>query len=308
MIPINTMNNILVTGGTGQVGKELQKLLPNARYIGSKEFDLTNENGVALLFGSNKFDTVIHLAAKVGGLMDNIQNPAIFYDNNVLINTLVLKYAYLSGVKNFLGILSTCIYPDYIEQYPIKESDLHKGIPAAGNLAYAYAKRALAVQIDAYNQQYKTNYNYIIPCNLYGLSEHENINTLHFVNALVKKIVIAKQNNQNKIVLFGDGTPRRQFIHAKDLASVIHHTIKHNIKENFNVAGDDNFSIKEMAEIALKVTNNSHIQIEFDTSKPNGQLRKDVDTSKFRQHLPDFKFTSFEAGVQELYTHYVNVL
>jgi GDP-L-fucose synthase len=300
------MNNILVTGGTGQVGKELQKLLPNARYIGSKEFDLTHENDVALLFGNNKFDTVIHLAAKVGGLMDNIQNPAIFYDNNVLINTLVLKYAYLSGVKNFLGMLSTCIYPDYIEQYPIKESDLHKGIPAAGNLAYAYAKRSLAVQIDAYNQQYKTNYNYIIPCNLYGLSEHENINTLHFVNALVRKIAVAVKNNQDHIILFGDGSPRRQFIHARDLAKIIDEIIYNNIKDNFNITGYDNFSIKEMAEIALNVTNNTHLGIKFDTTKPNGQLRKDVDNTIFKKHFPNFKFTSFEEGIIELYTKYIN--
>lgn len=300
------MKNILVTGGTGQVGKELQKLLPHAKYIGSSDFDLTNENAVMLLFSSNKFDTVIHLAAKVGGLMDNIQNPAVFFDKNILMNTLVLKYAYLSGVKNFLGILSTCIYPDAIEQYPIKEEVLHKGIPAAGNLAYAYAKRAFAVQIDAYNQQYKTNYNYIIPCNLYGLSEHEDINTMHFVNALIQKITLAVKNNQDHIVLFGDGSPRRQFIHARDLANVINQIVTNDIKDNFNVAGYDNYSIKEMAEIALRVTNNTHIKIKFDTTKPNGQLRKDVSISKFINHFPKFKFTSFEDGVSELYTNYIN--
>jgi GDP-L-fucose synthase len=300
------MKNILVTGGTGQVGKELQKLLPNARYIGSKDFNLTSENSVKLLFNNNKFDTVIHLAAKVGGLMDNIQNPALFYDQNILINTLVLKYAHLSGVKNFLGILSTCIYPDYIEQYPIKESDLHKGIPAAGNLAYAYAKRALAVQIDAYNQQYKTNYNYIVPCNLYGLSGHEDVHTLHFVNALVKKITTAVKNKQDHIVLFGDGSPRRQFIHARDLANIILNIILGDIKDNFNVAGYDNYSIKEMAEIALNVTNNRHIKINFDITKPNGQLRKDVDISKFIRYFPNFKFTLFEDGISELYTKYIN--
>lgn len=300
------MKNILVTGGTGQVGKELQKLLRNATYIGSKDFDLTDENSVKILF-NNKFDTVIHLAAKVGGLMDNIQNPAAFYDKNVLINTLVLKHSYLTGVKNFLGILSTCIYPDYIEEYPIKESDLHKGIPAAGNLSYAYAKRAFAVQIDAYNQQYKTNYNYIIPCNLYGLSEHNDVNTLHFVNALVKKIADAVKNNQDYILLFGDGSPRRQFIHARDLAHVIFEVIDKDIKDNFNVAGYDNFSIKEMAEIALRITGNDHIKIQFDTSKPNGQLRKDVDITKFKKNLPNFKFESFENGILELYNYYANV-
>jgi nucleoside-diphosphate-sugar epimerase len=300
------MKNILVTGGTGQVGKELQKLLPNAYYIGSKDFDLTNENEVISLFKSTQFNTVIHLAAKVGGIIDNIKNPAVFYDKNILMNTLILKHSYLSGVENFLGILSTCIYPDHIENYPIKEDDLHKGIPAASNLAYGYAKRAFAVQIDAYNQQYKTNYNYIIPCNLYGLSEHEDINTLHFVNALINKIAIAVKTQQSKITLFGDGTPRRQFIHARDLARIINETINKNIKSNFNVAGDDNFSIKEMAELALQITNNTNIQIEFDTSKPNGQLRKDVDNSILRKHFPDFKFTSFNDGVLELYNKYIN--
>lgn len=300
------MNNILVTGGTGQVGKELQKLLPNASYIGSKDFNLTNENSVKLLFGNNKFDTVIHLAAKVGGLMDNIKNPALFFDENILINTLVLKYAHLSGVNNFIGMLSTCIYPDQIKQYPIKESDLHNGIPAVENLAYAYAKRALAVQIDAYNKQYKTNYNYIIPCNLYGLSEHKDLNTLHFVNALIKKIVYAVKHNEDSITLFGDGSPRRQFIHARDLSKVIFEMVNKNIKDNFNVAGDDNFSIKEMSEIALKITGNGHIKIKFDTSKPNGQLRKDVDNTKFKTHFSDFKFVSFEDGVVELYNKYIN--
>ena len=295
------MKKLLVTGGTGQVGKELQTLLPNAVYIGSNDVNLLNQEATEQYFRANQFDSVIHLAAKVGGLMDNIQNPAIFYDSNVLINTNVLKSARENGVTRFIAILSTCIYPDEIASYPIKETDLHKGIPAAGNLAYAYAKRAMAVQIDAYNQQYKTNYNYIIPCNLYGLSEHENINTLHFVNALVKKIVDAVKNKQNKIVLFGDGSPRRQFIHAYDLARIIAEMYENNIHDNFNVSGDDNFSIKEMAEIALRVTNNTHISIEFDTSKPNGQLRKDVDNSKLKQHFPNFEFTKFEDGIIELY-------
>lgn len=300
------MKKLLVTGGTGQVGKELQTFLPDAVYIGSRDVNLMDQSSVNQYFRLNKFDSVIHLAAKVGGLMDNIQNPAIFYDYNVLINTNVLKSARENGVSRFISILSTCIYPDEIAEYPIKESDLHKGIPAAGNLAYAYAKRAMAVQIDAYNQQYKTNYNYIIPCNLYGLSEHENINTLHFVNALVKKIVDAVKHKQEKIVLFGDGSPRRQFIHANDLARVIAEMYQKDIYDNFNVCGDDNFSIKEMAEIALQVTNNTHLRIEFDTSKPNGQLRKDVDNSKFKRHFPDFQFTKFEKGIIELYNHYTD--
>jgi GDP-L-fucose synthase len=141
---------------------------------------------------------------------------------------------------------------------------------------------------------------------LYGLSEHEDVHTLHFVNALVKKIATAVKNKQDHIVLFGDGSPRRQFIHARDLANIISKTIVNDIKDNFNVSGYDNYSIKEMAEIALSVTNNNHIKINFDTTKPNGQLRKDVDISKFISHFPNFKFTAFEDGVCELYEKYIN--
>ena len=300
-------NKILVTGGTGQVGEELKSFIPHADYIGSKECDLTNEESVDELFAFNNYETVIHLAAKVGGIMDNLNNPVDFFEKNVLMNTNVVKQARIHKVKNFIGILSTCIYPEKVKSYPIHEHQLHDGIPPKGNLSYGYAKRSMAIHIDAVNQQYKTNYNYIIPTNLYGISKHEDPNTLHFVNALVKKIVDANRDGRGEIVLFGDGTPRRQFIHARDLARIIAEMYSSDIHDNFNVAGDDNLTIREMAEIALTVTGNTHLKITFDTTKPNGQLRKDVSNKKLKKIFPNFKFTKFEDGINELYNHYVNV-
>ena len=244
-----THSKIVVTGGSGLVGKALKKYLPNAVYLSSKDFNLTIEEEVKSMYLKYKPDTVIHLAAKVGGIIDNITKPAEYFTDNVLMNTLLVEYAHKFNVKRFIGILSTCIYPDKVPNYPMTEKDLFLGPPTPTNFSYGYAKRALAVQIDAYNQQYGTKYNYLIPCNLY--SEYDNFgneNKMHFITALLHKI----KNSTGSIELLGNGTPLRQFMHANDLARVIKEVIDKNITESFNIATYENYSIDEMAKIALK--------------------------------------------------------
>ena len=201
------MIKILVTGGSGLVGRYLKKILPNAMYISSKNYDLTSENDVKKLFKSNKFQTVIHLAARVGGIHHNIQEPIKYFEENILMNTLLIKYSYKNKVKNFLGVLSSCIYPDDVKKYPIKENLLFSGAPHDSLFPYSYAKRCMAVQIDSYNKKFNTKYNYIIPCNLYGEFDKFDPIQGHFVGALINKILIAKKNKKNHIKLFGDGTP-----------------------------------------------------------------------------------------------------
>jgi GDP-L-fucose synthase len=298
------MEKILVTGGSGLVGKYLKKYLPNAIYLSSKDFDLTTEEGVKLMYLRHKPDIVIHLAAKVGGIIDNINKPAEYYTQNVMMNTLLIDYAKKLNVKRFIGILSTCIFPDVMETYPMKEEDLHLGPPTMTNFSYGYAKRSMAVQIDAYNKQYGTKYQYLTPCNLYGVGDKDHEANSHFITALVKKIFDAKENNEESITLYGDGTPLRQFMFADDFAKIIYEVITNDIYDNFNVAGEENLSIKEMANIALQACDAENLEIKWDTDKPNGQHRKDVSIEKLKSLLPDFSPLKLSEGIKMVYKSY----
>lgn len=295
--------NILVTGGSSMVGKHLFKIFPQANYLTSKDCDLKSFDATLNLFKKIQPHLVIHLAAKVGGILDNIKNPVDFYEDNILINTNVLKACYLSGVNNFIGILSTCIYPDKLNknQYPIKEELLHDGPPTKTNFSYGYAKRCLEVQIRAYNEQYGTKYSSIIPCNLYSEHDHFEGDKAHFLSSLISKIHDAKINNKKHIQLFGSGKPLRQFMYAEDLAKAIVLSVNNNDSFCYNVCTPENKSIKEIAETALKACNAEHLKIKWDKTKPDGQFRKDASSEKFLTDYPNFKFTSLFEGIQKTY-------
>ena len=288
---------ILVTGGKGMVGKHLQEILPEAVYIGSRDYDLRDWLDVEKLFEIYNPTHVIHLAAKVGGIQDNLAKPAEYFDDNILINTNVLKMCKWYNVKRFVGILSTCIYPDVVEKYPMKEKDMFLGPPAKSNFSYGYAKRSLAVQVDAYNKQYDTKYNYLTPCNLY--SEHDNFNNeskMHFMTALLKKIKLSKET----LNLLGTGKPLRQFMYAGDLARIIKEVINNDITDSFNVAPSENLSIDEMANISLNILN-KNLKIKYSKPELDGQFRKDVCNKKLLTYFPNFKFTNFEEGIKKVY-------
>lgn len=297
-------NKIVVTGGSGMVGNSLKLILPEAAYLSSKDYDLTSEKGVVQMYQDLKPSVVIHLAAKVGGIIDNIDKPYTYFTDNVLMNSLLIEHARKSDVKRFIGVLSTCIYPDVVENYPMKEDKLHDGSPTPTNFSYGYAKRCMAVQIDACNNQYGTNYQYLTPCNLYGhFDNYENENKMHFVSALIKKIHLAKINGNDKITLFGTGNPLRQFMHSDDFANVIKKCIDDNIYENFNVATEENISINEIAKIALRACEATHLKIEYDSSKPDGQFRKDVNVDLLKKIIPDFKPIDLYSGIKNTYDY-----
>ena len=184
------------------------------------------------------------------------------------------------------------------------ESDLHLGPPTKTNFSYGYAKRSLAVQIDAYNQQYGTKYQYLIPCNLYGEYDKYGDNS-HFIAALIKKIHVAKINNHDAMVLFGDGTPLRQFMHSDDLAYIIHYCLENNIHNNMNVATPENLSISEMAKIALQACGVDKINIMYDASKPNGQYRKDVSVELLKEKIPSFNPIKLKDGIKKTYDYLI---
>lgn len=294
-------NKIVVTGGSGMVGKSLKKIMPGAIYLSSKDYDLTSEKGVAQMYQDLKPSVVIHLAAKVGGIVDNINKPYTYFTDNILMNSLLVEYARHYGVERFIGILSTCIYPDVVENYPMKEEMLHGGPPTPTNFSYGYAKRCLAVQIDACNKENGTKYQYLTPCNLYG--EHDKFgDNSHFVAALIKKIHSAKNLGHDKITLFGTGTPLRQFMHSDNLAEVIKMCIDENVYESFNVATEQNVSINQIAQTALDACDANHLKIEYDSNKPNGQFRKDVSIEKMKKIFPNFKATNLHDGIKKTYS------
>ena len=292
------MSKIIVTGGSGLVGKHLKEILPNAIYLGSKDCDLTDIKKVRWLISSYAPDIVIHLAAKVGGIQDNLKYPADYFDDNILMNTNILKVCKEYNVKRFIGILSTCIYPSVVDNYPMSEEDLFKGPPPPSNFSYGYAKRCLAVQIDAYNKQFNTNYNYLIPCNLYGDYDNmHNENKMHFITALLNKI---RNSKDNSLHLLGTGKPLRQFMYAGDLAKIIKLVIENDITESFNVAPNFNYSINDMAEMALEATSNDY-KIIYSKPELDGQYRKDVSNKKLLKIFPNFKFTDLKEGLKQVY-------
>ena len=297
--------NILVTGGSGMVGKSLQKIMPDAIYLSSSDYNLTSEGEVWKMLDDIQPDAIIHLAAKVGGIIDNINKPADYFTDNVLMNTLLINSANDFGIERFISILSTCIYPDYPylnSFYPMREPQLHDGPPTQTNFSYGYAKRCLAVQTEAYNKQYNKNFQYLIPCNLYGEFDKYGDNS-HFIAALIKKIHVAKKNGDDKIVLFGTGSPLRQFMHSDDLARVIKQCLENDIYENMNVATEENLSIKQMAEIALDACGANNLTVHFDSNYPDGQYRKDVSIDLLKRTIPDFTAIELHAGIQKTYKY-----
>ena len=293
-----TTDKILVTGGTGQVGKHLQEILPTATYLSSSDCDLRNKEEVYDLFKTLKPTTVIHLAAKVGGISENIQKPADYFTDNIQMNTNLVEVSKDMGVNQFIALLSTCIFPDSLpkDHYPMKEQMMHLGPPTATNFSYGYAKRCMAVHIDAVNRQYGTRFQYLIPSNLYGPYDKYNERS-HFVGALLKKIKDAKESGKKEIVLMGDGTPLRQFTYAGDLAHVIKMCFDSGIRENFNVTTNENLSIKEIAELALKVCE-ADLKIIW-TGEMSGQARKDVSGYWLSRSFPTFQFTRLEEGLKK---------
>ena len=296
---------ILVTGGTGQVGRHLQELIPNATFLSSKDCNLLNEHEVAEALRNEQPHTVVHLAARVGGIIDNVNHASEYFYDNIMMNTILVDQCRRRGVQRFIGMLSTCAYPDRLhdEMYPMKEECMHMGPPTPTNFSYGYAKRCMAVHIDSINKQYGTRYQYIIPPNLYGPYDKFGERS-HYIGALLNKLLIAQKTESSTINLMGDGTPIRQFIHAEDLARIIHRCIEEDITVSFNAAPMTTHTIREIAETALKACDMEHVDISW-SGELSGQHRKDASGEKLKELMPDFEFVSLEEGIKKTW-EYIN--
>lgn len=287
--------SIIVTGGNGLVGSAFPS---DCIRLSRKDADLTNWDQTFDLFQRLKPDVVIHCAAKVGGVKANMDYPADFCRENLLINQNVLEACRLLKVRKFVGFLSTCIFPDGLEI--LNEENVHEGPPHHSNFAYAYAKRMLDIQVSAYNQQYGTKYFCVIPCNIYGPNDNFNLETSHVVPALVRKFCEATNN----VTVWGTGKPLREFIYSKDVAAIILKLVEnyHGTKPVILSPGIEH-SIKSLVEIISKAVGFNG-EISWDHSKPDGQFRKHADNSYLMDLIPDFTFTSLEEGIKETVTWY----
>jgi GDP-L-fucose synthase len=291
---------VLVTGGSGFLGRRLQKHQPQWIYISSRDCDLTKPNKVRELIGDYKPEAVIHLAARVGGIKDNIEHQADFYHINTMINTNVVHESYRLGMPRLLSSLSTCAFPEECLMYPFDEDSFFDGPPTMTNFSYGMSKRMLHVASMAYRNQYGLNYSTFCPSNIYGPGDHFAKENSHFVAALIHKV--SSENVELK--LWGTGRPLRQQLYVDDLCEIIPKLLyKHNTDDPLIVAPDENLSIEEMAKTLISQSGKD-LKISFN-GQMDGQYRKDGTNKRLKNVIGDFKFTTFKEGVAKTYEWYL---
>lgn len=296
---------ILVTGGSGMIGSALREELPYAIYVSSREYDLTDIEQCESMFEKHKPKYVFHLAARVGGVKANYDYLADFYDDNILINTNVLKCASKFNVQKLLSMLSTCVYPANTN-YPLVEKNIHCGEPHWTNFAYAYAKRMLDVQSRSYRKQYGCNFITAVPNNMYGINDNFHLEDSHVIPAMIRKIHEAKLSNSN-VNLWGDGTPIREFTYSRDIAKIIIFLMEnYNGPDPINIGNTKSISILDLA-LTLKKIIGLKSDIIWDTTKLSGQHKKPSSNKKLLETGFDIEtYTPIKEGLSETYEWFQN--
>lgn len=297
---------ILVTGGTGLVGKGVQTAAEREPredeefvFLSSKDGDLRDPGQTKAIFEKYHPTHVIHLAAKVGGLFANMKSTHDFLSENTAINTNVLQCSKEYGVKKVVSCLSTCIFPDKTT-YPIDETMIHNGPPHSSNYGYSFAKRMVDVQNKVYNMQYGCHFTSVIPTNIFGPHDNYNLEQGHVLPGLMRKAHKAKKEGQ-PLVVYGTGKPRRQFVYSVDLGKLMLWVLRDYEEIDpiiLSVDEEDEVSILEVAQTIADV-----FQLEgglvLDETKSDGQFKKTASNKKLRTYLPDFKFTPFREAIEE---------
>ena len=280
---------VVVTGGAGFLGSFLVERLraKDCRAIvvpRSKDYDLVEMDAVRRLYADAKPDVVIHLAARVGGIGANQANPGRFFYDNLMMGTQLIEVGRQLGIKKFVAIGTICAYPKYAP-IPFKEDDLWAGFPEETNAPYGLAKKMMLVQSQAYRQQYGFNSIVLFPVNLYGPRDNFDLETSHVIPALIRKCAEAQQNGKPEIVLWGDGTPTREFLYVEDAAEgILLAAEQYNDSRPLNLGTGEELSIKTLAGI-IAAEVGFHGRILWDPTKPNGQPRRCLDISRIKQTI-----------------------
>ena len=281
---VNFKSKIYVAGHKGLVGSAIVRKLKekgytNIIYTERKKLDLTNQKKVIQYLKIQKPDFVFIAAAKVGGIFSNKNFKADYITQNLQIQTNLIYGSYVSGIKNLIFLGSSCIYPKKSKQ-PIKEKYLLTGELEETNDAYAIAKIAGIKMCQSFNEQYKCNYKCLMPANTFGPNDNYDENSSHFLPALIHKIHKIKINKTNKLVLWGNGRSKREFIHVDDLAAACEYFMRKKTKHSLiNIGTGKDYKIDYYANFISKIVLNKKVKIKYDNSKPNGVKRKVLDIS-----------------------------
>ena len=293
---------ICVTGGAGFLGTHL---IAKLRSKGAQDifipkfedYDLVDRDAIARLLTDADPDVIIHLAAHVGGIGANREHPAEFFYDNLMMGVQLMHQAYERGVEKFVAIGTVCAYPKFTP-VPFKEDDLWLGYPEETNAPYGLAKKMLLVQSQAYRAQYGYNSIFLLPVNLYGPGDNFDPRSSHVIPALIRKCVEAKENGADHIVVWGDGSPTREFIYAADAAEGIAlATERYNESEPVNIGSGFEISIKDLAEKIARMTGFEG-DLVWDTGNPNGQPRRALDISRATEKFGFTAKTDFDEGLQ----------
>ena len=301
---------IYIAGHRGMVGSGLERKLRKEGYNNivtrtSAELDLRNQQAVNEFFEKEKPDYVILAAAKVGGIHANNTYRAEFIYDNLMIEANVIHAAYMNKVTKLLFLGSSCIYPKMAPQ-PLKEEYLLSGYLEPTNQPYAIAKIAGIEMCDSYRAQYGCNFISAMPTNLYGTNDNYHPENSHVLPALIRRIVLAKKNNEPNVTIWGTGTPRREFLHVDDLADACYFLLQnYNEKGLVNIGWGEDVTIKELANLITSEIDYKG-KIIFDISKPDGTMRKLMDTQKLNS-LGWFPMIKLDEGIRKTISEYIKI-
>ena len=295
------MSNTLITGGSGLLGQHLEcGLKPN-----KKDLDITDYSQLYSYVKTNNITKIIHAAAKVGGVKSNSLYPYDYFIENLTMNLNIIKVCKECNIKNVVLLLSTCIFPESAP-LPLEESSLHNGEPHPSNFAYAYSKRILEIGSRSLQKQFLVKPTCLIPCNLYGENDNYDVENGHVIPSLIHKCYKAKVTNE-PFVIWGSGNAEREFMYAGDLAKIITQISCNDmhIETPMIVSPDNIFTIREVVELIIK-----HMKftgkVIFDTSKPEGIMKKNTLNTTFKKHFPYFSFTDLDIGLQKSIEYFNN--
>lgn len=295
---MNTMNR-LITGGLGLIGSEIPEEW--GRKPPRRELDLLNYPQLSSYIGGRDVTEIVHLAAKVGGVKANHEQVLDFFSENLTINANIVRACKQQGIRKATFMLSTCVFPSDVE-YPVHEGMLHHGEPHYTNYGYAYAKRMLEVGARALRTA-GIQARCIIPCNIYGKNDNYDLDSGHVIPSLIHKCYLAMRDG-TPFHVWGSGKAEREFIYAPDIARAIMaiHDDPRDIPNLMIVSPSEEHSIKSIVEIIAECFDFDG-EIVFDTTKPEGILRKPTNNSRFTHYYPDFKFTPIRDGIAETCDH-----